>query len=570
MSEFISASANTGSVAGSNGMNEPQGDSPLRSHQQVVRQLLDGETEWDRRLIGLSNKLNPILLKETRQALKSSQFSLTFLAVIFITALWTSYSLLMAIPTIYYAPNGQTLLFGYVWILLLPAIVVVPLSSFNSMASELQDGTFETLSLSLLTPSRIVYGKLSVAALQLSVYLSILAPSIVMTYMLRGVSLVSLIVVLVLIVAVSIGFCSLAIMLATLSRTSFAHTLITIFLLLVQVISVPIIASWSGSILFFSGDSLSWSTASVSYCVVCLLPVIYLLLTIARVRISDASVNKSTPVRLACLLLSIVVTAAAIFAGMNSDDVTPFVLSFSAVVLAMFWTCAGCLMVAEQGFISIRTQRTLPDNLLSRVFLTWFVPGAGTGFVFSTLTLIGCFVSLVMANVASRPSSQIAITNFVILLFVQFCYVVVHVGIARIVAAGLRPKVAERTMLLTALVMLLIHVVSTVMSYAMSSLSSNSGLLMSEWFSVFNPYWTITDMTRDLRNANMIGDQPGVILILIPAGVLMFLLNLLFASRGLTFQRIATPQKVEALRAEGGRGGKDPAVFVDEVIDPLA
>jgi len=55
------------------------------------------------------------------------------------------------------------------------------------MASELEDGTFETLSLSTLSPGPILVGKLSDAALQLIVYLSVIAPCIALTYLLRGV-----------------------------------------------------------------------------------------------------------------------------------------------------------------------------------------------------------------------------------------------------------------------------------------------------------------------------------------------------------------------------------------------
>ncbi len=82
--------------------------------------------------------------------------------------------------------DGRSMLSGYIVILLVPAFIIIPQAAFRSMASELDDGTFETLSLSMLKPTHILFGKLNVAVLQLIVYMSIVAPCIAMTYLLRG------------------------------------------------------------------------------------------------------------------------------------------------------------------------------------------------------------------------------------------------------------------------------------------------------------------------------------------------------------------------------------------------
>ena len=155
-------------------------------HASTIQQLVEGETAWDKRLIAASDWINPILVKETRQALKSKQFSWTLILVTLVILAWSILGIVGMIPSIYYNSNGSALLIGYVIILIVPALIVIPQATFRSMASELEDGTFETLSLSTLSPRQILVGKLSVAALQLVVYLSVIAPCIALTYLLRG------------------------------------------------------------------------------------------------------------------------------------------------------------------------------------------------------------------------------------------------------------------------------------------------------------------------------------------------------------------------------------------------
>ena len=160
-----------------------------REHASAIQQLVEGETAWDKRLIAWSDWVNPILVKETRQALKSRQFSWTLMLLTIVILAWSVLAIVGMIPSIYYNSSGAGMLIGYAIILIVPALIVIPQSTFRSMASELEDGTFETLSLSTLSPRHILVGKLSVSALQLIVYLSVIAPCIALTYLLRGITL---------------------------------------------------------------------------------------------------------------------------------------------------------------------------------------------------------------------------------------------------------------------------------------------------------------------------------------------------------------------------------------------
>ena len=123
--------------------------------------------DWSERI---GDRLNPILVKETRQALKSRQFVITF-GVLLVAALgWTVIGSLMLMPQIYTQPSAQRMLTGYYITLAIPMLLVVPLAAYRSLEGEIDDGTLELLSITSLGPWQIVLGKLASASLQMVLY----------------------------------------------------------------------------------------------------------------------------------------------------------------------------------------------------------------------------------------------------------------------------------------------------------------------------------------------------------------------------------------------------------------
>src|SRR5438034_400389 len=69
---------------------------PLVSYWTKIEALLDR----------LGDRLNPILVKEARQAMKSRQFVVTFSLLLICGWLWTVLFIVSGLPAIYYAPVG--------------------------------------------------------------------------------------------------------------------------------------------------------------------------------------------------------------------------------------------------------------------------------------------------------------------------------------------------------------------------------------------------------------------------------------------------------------------------------
>ncbi|MEM9659169.1 MAG: hypothetical protein AAF961_12480 [Planctomycetota bacterium] len=74
----------------------------------------------------MADRANPILVKETRQALKSRQFVVTFLVVLIACWVVTIGGVALIGPQIYYAASGPDMLVAYFCILAFPLAVVVP------------------------------------------------------------------------------------------------------------------------------------------------------------------------------------------------------------------------------------------------------------------------------------------------------------------------------------------------------------------------------------------------------------------------------------------------------------
>ncbi|MFM9116779.1 MAG: ABC transporter permease, partial [Planctomycetota bacterium] len=102
--------------------------------------------EWEVRLERAGEWLNPILVKEARQSLKSNHFSYSFMLLLLAAVVWSFLGLF------YWSSSGSlasssTMLSGYFFMLLFPLFLIVPFAAYRSLAAEREDGTFELMSI---------------------------------------------------------------------------------------------------------------------------------------------------------------------------------------------------------------------------------------------------------------------------------------------------------------------------------------------------------------------------------------------------------------------------------------
>ncbi len=189
------------------------------------------EKGWERLWLWGTERINPIVVKEIRQSLKSRQFSISFGLTLVAAITWTLIAVSLMVPRIYYMPAGLQLLTGFFCILHFPLMIIIPFSAFRSLAMESEDGTFELLSISALSAWQIIFGKMTSAVVQIVLYLSALAPCIVLTYLMRGVSLFSILFALAIAVAFSVAETAIALLLAAIARSRLLQGAVTILFL---------------------------------------------------------------------------------------------------------------------------------------------------------------------------------------------------------------------------------------------------------------------------------------------------------------------------------------------------
>ncbi len=537
-------------------------------HTEAVRLLLDGESRWDQRLIHWSNWLNPILVKETRQALKSKQFIWTFYLLILIVIIWTLLAIWSSMPNIYYESDGSVFLTGYLLILLIPAMIVIPQATFRSMASELDDGTYETLTLSLLRPWQVVFGKLTVAMLQLIIYLSILAPCIALTYLLQGVTLESIAAVLLILSTTSIALCTVAILLASLSRTRTLQVLFSVIMLGLQLIVAGMTLSMIFSMLAI-GTLGNQGWTSVGLGTLAMAAYGWLFMLCASSAIGMASENRSTPIRIALFAIGMVIPMCGGFLlvfysgqmGASNGQYYDYgpdygeMVALLANLTCVHWGIAGAWLMGESGVITHRARRTLPASFPARLFLTWFNPGAGPGYFFVVLSFIGPLVALItipwILHRSMDSSNVVMHVGSMAYCAALTAYLALYLGCVRLLMLVVFRKRRSQRLLLAFGSTFVLILFSIILSCSASLYVGQYRDMEFLWFCFINPFWSLTEFFPYSYQSSTVG-MSGInggeklmawVWLMISSGI-VFVINAIFASRDVMVTRIETPQRV--------------------------
>ncbi len=519
-------------------------------HNAAIEQLVEGETQWDKRLIACSDWINPILVKETRQALKSRQFSWTLLLLTIVVLAWSVLAIVGMIPSIYYNSNGSGMLIGYVVILIVPALIVIPQSTFRSMASELEDGTFETLSLSTLSPRQILVGKLSVAGLQLVVYLSVIAPCIALTYLLRGVTLEVIVMTILIVSSCSLALSTIAISVASFSRTRMQQVFFSIILLVGQVIC----SFWSGGILIWLVSAGGFGVEGWIVFGVFLLGVVlygWLLLRCGACAIGVSSDNRSTPIRIPLLAIGLVMCMLEGFmiASYGTVDVFPAMIGAAVVLLFIHWGVAGSLIMGERGTIPARARRSLPSSLIGRVFLTWLNPGAGPGYIFVLLSFAGSAFALMMAPTILLPSgslsSQVSLAMF---LVAMTCYLALYLGVVRLFCMLFLRHVLVGRLVLAFTMTIVLVVMAVVLTCSVNLAANDYQLLSFDWYCFPNLFWTLAELFPERSGGWGTPEEVWALIALLFTTLPVVFVNVLLTAKDVVLLRIETPERVKEER----------------------
>ena len=500
---------------------------------------LQFETLLDR----AGDRLNPILVKEARQSMKSRQFVVTFSLLLVFGWLWTVLFISFGVPAIFYAPVGPGVLMGYYVVLSIPLLIVVPYAAFRSLAAEREDGTFELLSITALSSRQIVLGKLGSAILQMMVYYSALAPCIAFTYLLRGIDIITIGLFLAYTFLASLLLSIFGLMMATVTRARHWQVLLSVVFVMALLVFTFV---WDMSFVSLLASRAAMPLDQVEFWIanLCMLsfyaPLATLLLFISGGQITFASENRSTPIRMVLIVPQFLLVGWMIFFWVAYRVEEGFYVW--TTVAAIYWAIAGAFLSGEMAHLSPRAKRQLPQSFLGRTLFTWFNPGSGTGYVFAMLNLLSVMsVAWFAVLYGSILGQEVpSFTEWFCYTISLTGYVLAYIGIVRLAIVALR-RVTPVGLLATFLCQVIVAsggvlfplLLQTIISWGDYTTFGYTMLQLPNYF------WTLYEIAE---RSNFGGWELAIIIGSV--GGAIFLLNLLVAAGEVEHVRQQAPQRV--------------------------
>lgn len=330
-----------------------------------------------------TDRLNPVFLKELRQALRGRTFAILFPATVAL-AVGLAITVLVDLRDL---PNiGPRVFLPVITVLGVAGLGLVPFSAFQSMSGELEDGTQDLLVLSRLSPARIVLGKLLTAAVEAGLYVCAFLPLLLFTFLLSGVDVRDVLFLVGALYAASLALSCVAMALAGLSRARFWRVI-----LLAALAGLGFLALLGGYELseqfVVRGNGLGSTYASDEVWAVVLLvgitgPPAF---AFAATRVAHPEDDRSGPVRVtltAMLVAILLVLRLDPLGTIGSPAVTQTAigLGFVAAIFALFF-------VTEPERLPRRAARRAPAHPALAVLATPFLPGGGRGVLWWLLQL---------------------------------------------------------------------------------------------------------------------------------------------------------------------------------------
>ena len=482
----------------------------------------------------LADWMNPILIKEARQSLKSRQFVITFFLLLAASCVWTIFGVVINAPDVNYVPTGESLLAGYYFVLAIPLIGMVPLAAHRSLAAEIDDDTFEMLVITQLSAMRIVMGKLNSAMLQMMVYFAAIVPCLAFSYLLRGVNLPTIAMLILIVFFTALLVTSFSLMLATIAPHRAGQTLAMLGVLAVIFFAEFMCGIFCLEAVLFS--SMGADIEAIMFTAMFMIigtSCIAVFIRAAAARIAPVTENRSTRLRWCMFAQQLLWIAVIAFLVLWYKDVE--VLNFGTMVVGGYWLIMGTLMLSESPELSPRVQRQLPRTFAGRTLLTWFNPGPGTGYVFAICS--GTVAAATMGVFGlSVDTDRAPRTDSVTFALIVIGYLLSYLGITRLIAMPLTHRFG-RMLSLPIGTMVILMGLALILPTILSVVFTGSPPYTYTPLEVIDWGWTLIEAFERPYS-------PYLAMLSLVVGIVITLVNLALLLGVFGYRRISVPERV--------------------------
>jgi hypothetical protein len=433
----------------------------------------------------LPDRLDPLLVRELQQALGGRVFpgmlvlSLLCMLVLVVAVLGDRGATLT---------RGRDAFQGVLIILSLLVCGVVPFQAYFATRQESVGESAEALMLTRLTPWAIVRGKLTAAHAQMLLWMSLAAPLLALTWLLRGVSVTQIALGLLLAMLGSVVISALAVAAGTLARFERMSTLAVLAGLAVVTAAA---FGWTSFMVAVSTGGNWFGTEELVYLLVTAVPSMAFAVLVARSQFTHPFENRSTHFRV-LLPAALLAASAALPWVLRRHDL--FLLPFAgAIGLAAFLVFAATEEDALSPWLALR----VPRSPLRAALAAPLLPGGARGLLWglSVAALLWAAVHatldpgvrgrvLYTSDPTGGSSLQAARAAVLVLTYAIFYGAL---------GAVLRPRLRAGTAgnwiarLLVFGILVTMSVVPMLIQFLLGELRSWTPL------QIFNPFWTILD-----------------------------------------------------------------------------
>ena len=344
----------------------------------------------------LSERVNPIVVKEVRQGLRTRSFWVFF---------GLQLLLCLVIALVAWATSGDGWSQGtgyFVAFFLCLSVVqffVLPYSAYRSMAREREDETWVLLTLTGIGPRRVLRGKLMSFSIQGLLYASAAGPFVLFSYYLNGVDLPTLLVALVLGFAWHVFLVALGVSIATLAESRLVRGALHFVLIFALLQGLLMGMSTALAMVEIARKALSDAAVWVGIGAVAfgMVTTAVLLFEAAAARLSLVTENYAWGPRLAFTVQAL--GGLALFAlGWWAADFDSDVAVAGQVVACLYFASVGLFVATDRDGMARAHVRT------DRSRLSLFKPGALRGYRLVLLGLAVCTTVFLLMLVESEGS----------------------------------------------------------------------------------------------------------------------------------------------------------------------
>ena len=534
------------------------------------------KTNWlDRQIENVSELFSSILVKESRQALKSRQFLWTFFLMLIVVATWT----LFALSYLYSEmagndiASGPFLLAGYWMILGFPLAIIIPYSAYRSLAQEFEDGTLQMVSITTLRPYQIICGKLGSAMLQMMTYMSVIAPCIVFTYMLRGVDLFQVMLGFSIATVGCMSLCILGLFLAGAARTKVLGLIVSLLLVMGLLFAYYLWCIYSWASTYFGSSMTGMMTDPQAQLGVwasfgSAITTAAILFVASCSQIAFKAENRSTAIRIALLVQQTFFIGLGI-SILGSDAGPPDQAYWVfAMFYAHYWVFIGGLIVSVPTEVSRRVRRSFPTSGIGLAFYSLLLPGRGRGYLFVVANLLACMVSFILVAFISNSlgflfSNASGVGNFTKVassVGAATLYAIFFVTIVYLLMGPIFRQRPQSPVLLGGLLAVFFVIFSSLISVILENYLA-PGAYSYTMIQTFNWYTTVDEIFDGRSFAATM--SIGIVGMLT---TLLVVLAVRRASRDLVIRELAVPDRVLEDIEANRRQAPPPGETIDDIF----